>query len=100
MKSNPFSRRSFLKSLTALAVTAFLPLGALATTVTEETVVKDIEPKPPGSICPVCASEDVEYLFSHIENDISCFECHNCQAQWQLKTEITVHNWAENNLLG
>ena len=46
---------------------------------------EDEQPKPPGAICPVCGSEDVDIIRgSH--------QCNHCSADWTAKVQLNI-NW-------
>ena len=44
----------------------------------------DLEPAPPGTICPVCGSEDIE------DSGESLCRCHPCGAIWRARNERFV----------
>lgn len=46
------------------------------------------EPKPPGSTCPVCGSEDVDI-------DNGEIRCNNCGAEGQIHIRIDMNKWPE-----
>jgi hypothetical protein len=46
----------------------------------------DKEPLPPGSICPVCGSDDVDIVEGK-------GKCNNCKSQFVFKVEVEVTRW-------
>jgi hypothetical protein len=48
----------------------------------------DAQPKPPGSTCPVCTSEDVDIVEGR-------GKCKNCTAEFTYKINIEVTKWPE-----
>ncbi len=51
----------------------------------------DLNPKPPGSMCPVCGSSDVDVLAGNTK-------CNNCGSEMTFKVSVDVSKWAD--LLG
>jgi len=56
-----------------------------------EEELGDMQPKPPGSICPVCGSEDVDIVSGE-------GHCSNCGSQFKFKVTLEVSKWS--GLLG
>jgi intein/homing endonuclease len=48
----------------------------------------DLQPKPPGSICPVCSSENVDIIKGE-------GKCNNCTSEFKYKVAIEVTKWAD-----
>jgi len=48
---------------------------------------EDLEPKPPGSICVVCGSSDVDIVAGK-------GKCNNCSSEMQFKVSVDVTRWA------
>jgi hypothetical protein len=48
----------------------------------------DASPMPPGSICPVCASKDVDIIKGE-------GKCNNCSSEFAFKVNIEVTKWAD-----
>tara|TARA_Y100000310_G_scaffold72876_2_gene69046 strand:- start:8022 stop:15224 length:7203 start_codon:yes stop_codon:yes gene_type:complete len=48
---------------------------------------EDLEPKPPGSICVVCGSSDVDIVSGK-------GKCNNCSSEMQFKVSVDVTRWA------
>jgi hypothetical protein len=78
------TRRTFLKAIGAAVGTIIAPYSVLA----KPRKLEKNEPKPPGAVCPLCGSEDIE-----IKNGEGC--CHNngCGAEWSVRVEWTVQKW-------
>lgn len=53
----------------------------------DEGIEEDLQPKPPGSICPVCSSDDVDIVASK-------GHCNNCGSDMIYKVSVEVPNWA------
>ena len=49
---------------------------------------EDLSPKPPGSICCVCGSEDVDIIAGK-------GKCNNCSSEFQYKVTVEVTKWAD-----
>ena len=49
---------------------------------------EDLMPKPPGSVCPVCTSQDVDIIKG-------AGKCNNCQSEFEYKISINVTRWAD-----
>jgi len=49
---------------------------------------EDLMPKPPGSVCPVCTSQDVDIIKG-------AGKCNNCQSEFEYKVSINVTRWAD-----
>jgi len=49
---------------------------------------EDLMPKPPGSICPVCSSQDVDIIKG-------AGKCNNCQSEFEFKISVNVTRWAD-----
>jgi len=49
---------------------------------------EDLLPKPPGSVCPVCTSQDVDIIKG-------AGKCNNCQSEFEYKVSINVTRWAD-----
>ena len=49
---------------------------------------EDFSPKPPGSICPVCSSKDVDIIKG-------AGKCNNCGSEFEFKVSINVTKWAD-----
>ena len=47
---------------------------------------ENLEPLPPGSICPVCGSEDVDIVAGK-------GQCNNCNSEMTYKVEVNVTRW-------
>tara|TARA_B100000614_G_scaffold262909_1_gene300791 strand:+ start:255020 stop:260860 length:5841 start_codon:yes stop_codon:yes gene_type:complete len=52
----------------------------------EEGFDEDLMPKPPGAICPVCGSDDVDVVDGR-------GKCNNCGAEWDIEIMINVRKW-------
>jgi len=67
------------------------PVESLSTTPDElggeEGLEGDLSPLPPGSICPVCGSEDVDVISGK-------FECNNCGSKGTIKIDVEVWEWS------
>jgi hypothetical protein len=48
---------------------------------------ENLQAKPPGSICPVCGSEDVDIVKGSSK-------CNNCGSEFYYKVEIVIPKWA------
>ena len=47
---------------------------------------EDLEPLPPGSVCPVCGSKDVDVISGQ-------GKCNNCGSKMSYKVEVNVTDW-------
>lgn len=48
---------------------------------------EDLEPAPPGSMCPVCGSNDVDIIKGE-------WKCNNCSSEGTISVDMKVTNWA------
>lgn len=52
-----------------------------------DTELDDSQPKPPGSICPVCGSDDVDIVEGK-------GKCNNCTSEFTYKVQLDVTKWS------
>ncbi len=52
----------------------------------EEELADNLEPLPPGSICPVCGSDDVDVIAGK-------GKCNNCASEMTYKVDVNVTKW-------
>jgi len=52
----------------------------------EGGIDQDLEPSPPGSMCPVCGSSDVDVIGGK-------GKCNNCTSEMEFKVDVIVNKW-------
>lgn len=53
----------------------------------DDDLAGDLQPKPPGSLCPVCTSDDVDVVAGK-------GKCNNCVSEFQFKVSVDVTKWS------